>query len=63
MTIFIAVIPQDYARAEVELFETNDEAQQFIRENAIRGETHYCSVLEREIIFKPTKSTREQVQP
>lgn len=58
MTIFIAVIPQDYARADVELFENREEAENYVRENAIRGETHYCSVLEREIIFKPqTRNT------
>lgn len=53
MTIFIAVIPQDYSTADVELFEDRKEAEEYVRENAIRGDTHYCSVLEREIIFKP----------
>ena len=52
MTVFIAVIPQDYSSADVELFEDREDAEQYVKDFAIRGETHYCSVLEREIIFK-----------
>lgn len=60
MTIYIAVIPHDYARADVELFETRGEARAYVDENAIRDDTHYCSILEREILFKPTTVAAER---
>ena len=50
ITIYIAVIPCDYSSADVEVFETKEEAEQYINDNAIRGDTHYCSVLERKVV-------------
>lgn len=55
MTIWIAVIPQDYSHADVELFESKEEAERYVDDYAIRGDKRYCSILEREILFRPKK--------
>lgn len=54
MKVFIAVIPQDYSSAQAELCLSKEEADQFIQEWAVRGETHYCHVQEEEITIEDT---------
>lgn len=54
MKVFIAIIPQDYSSAQAELCLSKEEADCFIQEWAIRGETHYCSIQEAEITMNDT---------
>lgn len=49
MKVFIAIVPQDYQSAAVELCLSQEEADQFIQHWAINGDTTYCCIQEEEL--------------
>ena len=50
MTIFIVVVPCDYSSADVELFESREEADEYVNELDPRFR-YYATIREREILF------------
>jgi hypothetical protein len=63
--VYIAVIPCDYQSADASLCYSRDEAQDYINEHAIRGDTHYCSIVEDEVVVsrKATDFTKNPSPP
>lgn len=62
MKIYIAVIPCDYSSADVAVCYSKEEAEQYIQEHAIRGDTHYCSIIEETVtrVRNPKTTTPHQ---
>ena len=50
MTIFIVVVPYDYSSADLEFFESMEEAERY-RDQLDPKLRHYATIREREILF------------